>query len=128
MKPGGSLYLRVYAPEGLHNTKLTNHQRRKFDRLKTVEQRLAFVDKCYHRRWDRDFELIDNLKNVSRNLRRLPKGSKVGVLDLLEPFYNWTIPWNVIENWMAEAGFSGVRLLNEFEPQKCAYHVLGKKA
>ena len=125
VKTGGALYIMVYASEGLHGMRLTNRQRRKFHELKTVEERLTFVDKVYHRQWDADYSLIDNLKNLSRNIRGLPKGSKVGVLDMLEPFYNWVIPWEVIEEWMRRIGFKKIQLLNEFEPHKCAYHVLG---
>jgi SAM-dependent methyltransferase len=128
LKPGGAMYLMVYAPEGLHGQELTNVQRRKFYSLGGVEERLSFVDSVYDRTWDKDFRLWDNLLNVSRNLRGLPKGNKVGVLDMLEPFYNWVIPWPVITRWMKSEGFEQVTQLNEYEsPEKCAYHVLGVK-
>jgi SAM-dependent methyltransferase len=125
VKRGGTLYMMVYAPEGMHGTSITNYQRRKFHRLKTVEERLGFVDKVYHRKWDSDYPLVENLKNALRNIRRLPKGSKIGALDMLEPFYNWVIPWEVIQGWMQKGRFKDVRFLNEFELDRCAYHVLG---
>jgi SAM-dependent methyltransferase len=126
IKPGGALYLMVYATEGIHNTKLCNIQRRKFYHLKSVEERLAYVDAAYDRKWDWDYPLIDNILNVTRNLCRLPKGSKVGFLDMLEPFYNWTIPLNVIEGWIKSNGFSRMVVLNEGEKgrMRCAHHVL----
>jgi SAM-dependent methyltransferase len=127
VKKGGALYLMVYATEGMHGLPITTVQRRAFHKLKTVPERLAYVDHIHRREWDRDFPLAENVKNKLRNVRRLPRGSKVGILDLLEPFYNWVIPLDVIHHWMSNAGFSNVRLLNEFDPQKCAYHVLGRK-
>jgi SAM-dependent methyltransferase len=127
VKPGGALYLMVYGPEGMHATPLVNRQRARFNRLRTVEERLAFVEHVYHRRWDRGYALHDNVKNVLRNVLRRPKGGKVGVLDMLEPYYNWVIPFPVIEGWMARAGFDEVRFLNEHQHPKVAYHVLGIK-
>jgi SAM-dependent methyltransferase len=127
VRPGGFIYLMVYAPEGMHNTAIVNIQRRIFSRLKTVEERLAFVERVYDRAWNWSYPPLENLKNLLRNLKGLPKGGKLGVLDMLEPFYNWVIPMEVIEGWMARAGFADVRLLNEFEPEKCAYHVLARK-
>lgn len=129
IKPGGALYLMVYAPDGIHNTRLTNARRKKFNDLNTVEERLALVDTVHARKWDWDYPLIDNILNVTRNLRRLPKGSKIGFLDMLEPFYNWTIPLDVIEGWMKDNGFGRMIVLNEGEKGKmrCAHHVLGIK-
>jgi SAM-dependent methyltransferase len=128
VKPGGALYLMVYAPEGMHNLKITNLRRQHFFRLATLRERLDYVDRVYHRRWDASSPLNENVKNVLRNLMGRPKGSKVGVLDMLEPFYSWVIPFEVITGWARKAGFTTVRLLNEFEPRKCAYHVLMLKS
>ena len=127
VKPGGALYLMVYAPEGIHASKATNVRRQHFAQLQTVDAKLAYVERVYHRRWDDASTLRENLKNVLRNILRRPRGSKIGVLDMIEPFYNWVIPLDVIEGWMEKAGFDTMRLLNEFEPRKCAYHVLGTK-
>jgi SAM-dependent methyltransferase len=125
VKPGGAMYLMVYAPEGIHASMVTNLRRKQFAQLPTTDARLAYVDQVYHRRWDACLSLKENLSNMLRNVLRRPKGSKIGVLDMLEPFYNWVIPINLIESWMQEAGFAEVCLLNQFEPKKCAYHVLG---
>jgi len=47
---------------------------------------------------------------------------------MLEPFYNWTIPFPVIQKWFRDAGFNNVTLLNSRkEKEKCAYHVMGIK-
>lgn len=128
VKPGGALYLMVYAPEGMHATQIVGLQRRHFAELRTVEEKLAYVEHVYQRKWNNSYPLKDNLANLLRNALGRLKGSKVGVLDLLEPFYNWVVPLNVIEGWMKKAGFEEVCLLNEFEKKKCAYHVLGIKA
>jgi SAM-dependent methyltransferase len=127
VKPGGAFYLMVYAPEGPHNLQTTNIARRKFNALQSTDKRLAFVDAVYDRRWDRDFPLGHNLRNVARNVLGRPKGYKIGVLDMLEPFYNWVIPLEVIEGWMKENDFDRMTVLNANEQQKCAHHVLGVK-
>ena len=124
VKPGGALYLMVYAPEGMHNSNITNLRRKRFFQLETVGERLEYVDQVYHRRWDSSSPLTENLKNALRNFIGRPKGSKIGVLDMLEPFYNWVIPLEVIQDWMKQAGFESMCLLNDVEPRKCAYHVL----
>jgi len=128
VKPGGALYLMVYAPEGMHGTTITNLRRKHFFQLDSVAEKLAYVDQVYHRRWDVFSPFRENFKNLLRNAMRRPKGSKIGVLDMLEPFYNWVIPLDVIDGWMQKAGFGDVCLLNEHEPRKCAYHVLGTKS
>lgn len=125
--PGGSLYLMVYAPEGIHGQRITNAQRRQFHRLQTVEERLAYVDHVHQRRWDRDCALTDNLRNLARNVLRRPKGGALGVLDMLQPYYNWVIPLDVIEGWVRATGFETMQILNESESPKAAYHVLATK-
>ena len=128
IKPGGALFIMVYHPDSIHNSAFANAMRRKFHGLKTVEERLALVDAVTDRRWDNDFPLFDNLKNVARGVLGRPKGSKIGWLDLLEPFYNWTIPADVIRGWYHDAGFRGdIVFCNEHEPHKAAHHVLGIK-
>lgn len=128
VKPGGALFMMVYAPEGPHNTKLCNIQRKKFHSLKTVEERIAYVDHIYEREWDSDYPLIDNVKNLLRNLLKRHKGSKTGVLDMMEPFYNWVIPQDVIQGWARKHGFKSATIMNAKEKHKCAYHVLCIKA
>ncbi len=128
VKPGGSMYLMAYAPEGIHGRPLTNLQRRAFHGLTTVQDRLAYVTHVYERRWDATYPLHENVKNKLRNLLRRPKGGALGVLDMLQPFYNWVIPLAVIEGWARDGGFATTRVLNESESPKAAYHVLATKA
>jgi SAM-dependent methyltransferase len=128
VRPGGSLYLMVYAPEGINGRRLTNVQRRKFSRLQSVEDRLAYVDQVYERRWDPAYPLHENVKNKLRDLLRRPKGGQIGVLDMLQPFYNWVIPLETIEGWVRDGGFASMKVLNEHESPKAAYHVLATKA
>lgn len=126
--PGGSLYLMVYAPEGINGRSLTNAQRRAFHELDTVEERLAYVTHVYEREWDTAYPLHENVKNKLRDVLNRPKGGPIGVLDMLQPFYNWVIPLHVIENWVRDAGFASIKVLNESESPKAAFHVLATKA
>ncbi len=121
------MYLYVYGPEGIHASPTSNRQRRHFHRLSSVDERLRYVDDVYERRWQDDLSLGENLKNVARNLLKRPKGSKHGVLDLLEPFYNWVIPLDVIEGWAGKGGFSSHTLLNTGGLPRCGFHVLFQK-
>ncbi len=127
--PGGSLYLMVYAPEGLHGRGGVNTLRKTFHRELTSEERLPFVEKLYRRELDSRFPLSVNLYwTLMRLLGRPNRGRIIGFLDMLAPYYNWVIPLPVIRGWMKDAGFETVVYLNEFEKGRCAYHVLGTKA
>lgn len=127
VRQGGTLYLMVYAPRALHDRPLTNIQRQRFHSLQTIEARLRYVDHVWNRRWDRAYPVRCNIENLLANITGQPKGGKVGVLDMLEPFYNWVIPMDVIQGWMRAAGFGRTIWLNEYEPEhlRCAFHVLG---
>ena len=57
-----------------------------------------------------------------------PRGSKHGVLDLLEPFYNWVIPLEVIDGWAEKGGFASHALLNTGGAPRCGFHVLFRKS
>jgi SAM-dependent methyltransferase len=127
VKDGGSLYLMVYAPEGMHGTEVVNRQRMAFNRLQTVNERLKYVDHVHNREWDWSYPLTTNIRNIGARVLRRPKSSKIGILDMLEPFYNWVIPLDVVYGWMKKSGFQKVTHLNEFEKPACAYHVLGEK-
>jgi SAM-dependent methyltransferase len=128
VKPGGTMYLYVYAPEGMHAFPMTIRQRRHFHRLSSVDERLRYVDRVHERRWQADIPLRDNLRHVVRNLLGRPKNSKHGVLDSLLPFYNWVIPFDVIGGWAKKGGFASHKLLNSAETPKCGFHVLFRKA
>ncbi len=127
VKDGGYLFLMVYADGGLHHQPLTNLQRKIFHSLSSVEERLRFVEHVFHRRWDWRYPLRVNLEHLYANLRGFHKGTLVGVLDMLEPWYNWVIQWQVIEGWREKGGFREARLLNPKEERRCAYHVLFRK-
>ena len=128
VRAGGAMYLMVYAPKGIHDRRLTLAQRKRFHELSTVQERLEWVDTVHSRRWDGHYCLRDNLLNLTRNIRGLPKGNKMGVLDMLEPFYNWVVPLSVIRSWMTSCGFDQVDVLNARQQNKAAHHVLGIKA
>jgi hypothetical protein len=127
VKTGGAMYLYVYEPAGIHGTPLTNTQRRHFHSLLSVDERLRYVDQVYERKWQSQISLRDNFKNLIRRIVARPKGSKHGVLDLLQPFYNWVIPLDVIEGWSRKAGFDSHTLLNPKESRRCGFHVLFRK-
>jgi len=127
VRPGGALYLMVYAPGGMGGEPEGVRKRRHFHALATVEEKLAYVDHLHDRRWERGAPLLENVKNQARNLLGRPKEGKIGLLDMLEPFYTWMIPLDVIEGWMRSAGFSRMELLNESVSWKGSYEVLGYK-
>ena len=127
VKRGGALYLYVYGPEGIHALPVTTLQRRHFHSISSVQERLQYVDRVYERRWQPDIPVLENLKNGLRNLVARPKGSKHGVLDLLEPFYNWVVPLEVIDGWARKGGFASHTLLNTTGVPRCGFHVLLKK-
>ncbi len=128
VRPGGAIYLMVYAPEGIHNRRLTLAQRRYFHTLTNAIDRLAWVEKVQARSWDTALPFIDNVLNLTRNLRGLPRSTKMGILDMLEPVYNWVIPLDTVHSWMSDYGFSNVTVLNSKQTNKAAHHVLGIKA
>ncbi|PPD04279.1 MAG: hypothetical protein CTY29_06340 [Methylobacter sp.] len=105
VKPGGSLYVMVYAPT-YHVSEFVRATRLKFHReCKTAEEKQNFV----------------------MNIAEDPDNA-INYMDMLNTFYNWTIPQEVVTNWFKEAGFKSVVVLNEHEPHNCAWHVLGTKA
>jgi SAM-dependent methyltransferase len=125
--PNGALYVMVYAPEGVHATRTIQAQRSRFHRLRTVRQRVDYVNHIYDRRWDRAIPTSVNVMNLVKRALRHPKDTKVGILDTLEPFYNWVIPFDVVNGWFARCDFRDVTLLNARESRKCAFHILGRK-
>lgn len=128
VRPGGAMFLMVYSPQGMGCLPEGARKRRKFHALATVEQKLAYVDHVHARRWESDAPIAENLKNLGRNLLGRPRQPKIGLLDMLEPYYTWGIPLPAIEGWMAAAGFARWELLNESASWKGSYEVLGHKA
>jgi SAM-dependent methyltransferase len=125
VKPGGSMYLMVYTEGSIHQRPFTNFLRKKFYSLDSVDERLRLVEKAYDREWDPSFPFAENLKNLLRNILGRPKGGIIGMLDMLEPYYNWVVPLDTVIGWMKGAGFTKVIHMNEKEEIPCAVHALG---
>lgn len=105
VKPGGQLYTMIYAPEGMHNSPKVLEQRKYYHtQLHTMEEKLAYA----------------------YQISEVP-GNVIGYLDMLNTFYNWVVPEDVIYNWYHEQGFHNVVTLNASEQPKAAFHVLGQK-
>jgi SAM-dependent methyltransferase len=104
VKPGGSLYVMVYAPT-YHASDAVRQMRRRFHRdCRTTEEKIRFV-----------FEIAEDPDNA------------INYMDMLNTFYNWTIPEEVVHGWFGKAGFTDIVTLNKEEPHNAAWHVLGRK-
>ena len=104
VRPGGYLYIMVYAPT-YHNSPFVLENRRHYHKnLSTSDERLQFA-----------YEISEDERNA------------INLLDMLNTFYNWTIPENVIHQWYSDEGFGEPITLNRNEPHKCAFHVFGQK-
>jgi SAM-dependent methyltransferase len=123
VKPGGSMYVMLYNPDGQHGRAETNDLRRIFSTLHGSE-RMDFLEDVTARRWSSHIPLRWNIKNVLRNMRGMAKGHAVGVLDMLSPFYNWTVPEAVVVNWIRSAGFGSVEVLNPGYTHEAGKHFL----
>jgi len=125
VKSGGAMYLMVYDPGGEYNTPLINHYRKVFSALQKAEDRLAFAAAVADRRWHPHIPLKEKLKNVMRNVLSRPKRPKIRILDIMMPWYNWTIPIDVAKRWMKQAGFQSVNILNPENRGQANRHYLG---
>lgn len=104
VKPGGSLYVMVYAPT-YHSSDAVREMRRKFHReCGTIEEKIGFV-----------FEVAEDPDNA------------INYMDMLNTFYNWTIPEEVVHGWFGGARFTEIVTLNKEEPYNGAWHVFGRK-
>ncbi|MCW2240996.1 class I SAM-dependent methyltransferase [Azospirillum canadense] len=104
VRPGGHFYTMVYAPT-YHSSEFVLNARRRFHQeARSNEEKLAFAYK---------------LSDVPENA--------INLLDMLNTFYNWTIPEEVVTDWYRKAGFEDIVVLNKHEPHNCGWHVLGKK-
>ncbi len=104
VKPGGTLYIMVYAPT-YHASDFVIQARRTYHREKhTFEAKREF--------------LMDLAKGDEDNM--------INYLDMLNTFYNWVIDEETIIGWCRAAGFSAPVFLNRDEPHKCGHHVLTK--
>jgi 2-polyprenyl-3-methyl-5-hydroxy-6-metoxy-1,4-benzoquinol methylase len=104
VKPGGQLYVMVYAPT-YHNSPFVLESRKHYHtQLRTGEERLRYA-----------YEIADRPENA------------INLLDMLNTFFNWTVEENVIQNWYQSNGFTDIITLNKDETNKCAYHMLGTR-
>lgn len=105
VKPGGSMYVMVYAPT-YHAGDFVVNMRKEFHSVpRTNEEKLEFA-----------YKISDDPRNA------------INQLDMLNTFYNWTIPEEVVHGWFKAHGFDEVVTLNKAEPHNCGWHVLGKRA
>lgn len=104
VRPGGSLYVMVYAPT-YHNSPEVLRQRLHYHRaLSTPEERLAYV-----------YQVADTPANA------------INHMDMLNPFYNWVVAEATIHAWFHTHGFTDVVTLNGSEQDPVAYHVIGTR-
>lgn len=103
-RPGGELYTMTYCP-GYHDSlDITNHRKHYHRNLTTKQEKLEYAYKIS--------DIRDNCINQ---------------LDMLNTFYNWVVPEEVVYGWYEENGFSDVLTLNSAEKYKCANHILGRR-
>jgi SAM-dependent methyltransferase len=127
VRPGGSLFMMLYNLKGMGGLPEGVRKRRHFHSLKTVEEKLAYVDQLHERQWEPAAGLGNNVRNVARNIIGRPKDPKIGVLDMLEPYYTWLISYEVIEGWMREAGFIRFEILNKAVAEWGTFEILATK-
>ncbi|MDP1569140.1 MAG: class I SAM-dependent methyltransferase [Vicinamibacterales bacterium] len=104
VRPGGSLYVMVYAPT-YHNSPEVLRQRRHYHQtLRSLDERLAYVH-----------EVADDPANA------------INHMDMLNPFYNWVVEEATIHEWFRAHGFTNVVTLNTSERDPVAYHIVGTR-
>jgi len=104
VRPGGGLYVMVYAPT-YHNSPAVLHQR-----------------EHYHRRLHSDAERLDYVYAIADD-----RANAINYMDMLNPFYNWVVEEETIHGWFRRCGFVNVVTLNASESEPVAYHVFGTK-
>ena len=104
VRPGGGLYVMVYAPT-YHNSPAVLTQR-----------------EHYHRRLTTPAERLDYVSAIATD-----PANAINYLDMLNPFYNWVIEEETIHGWFRRCGFTNVVTLNGSEGTPVAYHVFGTK-
>lgn len=105
VRPGGAIYIMVYAPT-YHASEFVVNSRRAYHRENlTVADKQGFLQK----------------------LAAGDEANMINYLDMLHTFYNWVIDENTIEAWCRSEGLSAPVFLNRDEPHKCGHHVLIEK-
>jgi SAM-dependent methyltransferase len=103
VRPGGALYVMVYAPT-YHNSPAVLAQRAQYHRLRSADEKLRYV-----------YEVAEDPSNA------------INYMDMLNPFYNWVVEEQTIHRWFERHGFVNVVTLNGSEQEPVAYHVFGTK-
>jgi SAM-dependent methyltransferase len=105
VRPGGSLYLMVYAPR-LHASEFVTSARQHYHRaLHTPDSRHRYV--------------LELAEKEPRNA--------INYHDMLNTFYNWVIDEDTIRKWAEDFDFKEPLLLNAAEKDACAHHMLLSK-
>lgn len=110
----GSLYVYVYGEDSFHASVHFNMVRKTFHALKTFEERIAFAEQT----------------NPACTLPGTEIRNLLGWYDALCPYFNWTIPLEVMVQWYRDNAFRNITLLNRSEIESnnaCGYHVLGQR-
>lgn len=102
VRPGGGLYVMVYAPTYHNSPQILSQREHYHRRLTSADDRLRYV-----------YEIADTPANA------------INYMDMLNPFYNWVIEEETIHGWFKRHGFSNVITLNASEQEPVAYHVFG---
>ncbi len=105
VKPGGSLYIMVYAPTYHISDEVVNWRKDFHKTCKTFEDKLDFA-----------YSIAVDKRNA------------INYLDMLNTFYNWVIQEETVLKWYEDAGFVDTKILNKHELKNCGWHVVGRKA
>ena len=104
VRPGGGLYVMVYAPTYHNSPDVLRHRRAYHTQLTSADEKLQYV-----------YAIAEDAANA------------INYMDMLNPFYNWVIEEETVHHWFRRQGFGGVVTLNASEPEPVAYHVYGTK-
>ncbi len=104
VRPGGGLYVMVYAPTYHNSPDVLRHRLTYHRQLATADERLQYV-----------YAIAEDSANA------------INYMDMLNPFYNWVIEEGTVHEWFRREGFGSVATLNASEPEPVAYHVYGVK-
>lgn len=104
VKKGGKLYTMIYAPTYHNSPKVLSHREYYYRNTTTMDEKLEYA-----------YKICDIPENA------------INWLDMLNTFYNWTVPESVIHNWYKCNGFKNIITLNAAERNNCAYHITGEK-
>lgn len=102
VRPGGSLYIMVYAPTYHAGEFVTGARYRYHREMQTAEARGAYL----------------------AELARGDEDNMINYLDMLNTFYNWVIDEDTVRQWCASSGLGAPVFLNAHEVNKCGHHVL----